>query len=228
MCEYSYPYGPHGTCNVNGPWWCCGRDQDNQLIPCDDCDEPLCGYCVDRWKCINALGQGLKKAKEVIKKIVNTANFTVNGSRGAFMEFDDTPRDPTITFDDIASVDQFNKIIDDVDCDGGTEIIPALNHSLSKVFNYPNGIRDNTEKVALLITDGRDGNEKELYVEMGEKFKEQDITLMVIAVGRIIEEEKLIELVQSPSYLFKANDWDVLDDRLIKAITAAICDGKKH
>ena len=173
---------------------------------------------------------GIEKAKEVVKKIVNIANFTVNGSHGAFMTFDIEPRGPNVTFDAIASVDQFNEKIDDADCQftGGTEIILALNFSLSNIFNYPNGIRDNTEKVALLITDGRDGNEKELYVEMGEKFKEQDITLMVIAVGRIIEEEKLIELVQSPSYLFKANDWDVLDDRLIKAITAAICDGKKR
>ena len=172
---------------------------------------------------------GIEKAKEVVKKIVNIANFTVNGSHGAFMTFDIIPRGPNVTFDDIASVDQFNEKIDDADCQdtGGTEIILALNFSLSNIFNYPNGIRDNTETVALLITDGEDGNEKELYVEMGEKFKEQDITLLVIAVGNV-NEEKLSKLVQSPSYLFPANDWDVLDDRLIKAITAVICEGNKR
>ena len=77
------------------------------------------------------------------------------------------------------------------------------------MFNYPNGPRDNTEKVALLITDGQDGNNISTYDEMGEKFKEQDITLIVIAVGDV-EEEKLGRLVQSPNYLFPANDWDEL------------------
>ena len=217
--------------NGHGPWWCCDKNENDEYIPCDACGEDLCGPCIGAdivtgGRCTNAIRLGIQKGKEVIKKITNVANFTTNGSHGAFMEFDDYPREPLVKFDDFASVDQFNKKVDGVyeACRGGTDIILALNASLSKIFNYPNGPRDNTEKVALLITDGKDGNPKELYKEMKEEFKKKDITLIVIAVGDI-DEEKLGLLLQSPNYLFPANDWDELDDRLIKAITAVICEG---
>ena len=221
------------------PWGCCKPPGigGNEVVTraCDDCDGELCGKCnrfyIDEYRyreqCANAYrNPGIGKGKEVIKKIANIANFTTNGSHGAFMLFNNTPTEPIITFDDIASVDQFNKKVDEVneDCFGGTNITRALNHSLSKLFDYPNGMRDNTEKVALLITDGSDRNDNDTYDEMGQKFKEQDITLIVIAVGNI-DEGKLRRLVQSPSYVFPANDWDDLDDALIKFITAAICDG---
>ena len=38
---------------------------------------------------------------------------------------------------------------------------------------------------------------------MSEKFKDQDITLIVIAVGDEINEGQLRRLVQSPSYFFR-------------------------
>ena len=211
------------TCYRAGlPWFCCERLGN----PCDDCYGDLCGDCTREY-CANALrNPGIGKGKEVIKKITNIANFTTNGSHGAFMTFDDSIPELIIKFDEIASIDQFNKKVDDVneDCLGGTDIIKALNSSLSKLFDYPNGIRDNVEKVALLITDGRDFHGNDSYDEMGEKFKDQDITLIVIAVGDI-DEGKLRRLVQSPSYFFPANEWDNLDDALIKFITAAICEG---
>ena len=230
MCT---PYYQYGQCDVNGPWWCCGRDQDDQLIPCDDCDEPLCGNCIGNWQCENALeNKGIENGKKVIQKIANIANFTTNGSHGAFMTFDGSPRVPDIRFDDIASVDQFNREVEAVaeNCTGGTDIIQALNASISNIFDYPNGVRDNVEKVALIITDGVDTEPKDndTYDRMGEKFKDQDITLIVIGVGQNINAGQLKRLVQSPSYFFPANNWDQLDDYLIKLISAVICKGNAY
>ena len=219
-------------------WGCCKPPGIGGYEPitrvCDDCNTIDCGDCTSfpkdgvyiRW-CANAYrNPGIRKGKEVVKKIANIANFTTNGSHGAFMTFDGTPSDPIITFDDIASIDQYNKKVDEIDedCFGGTDIIKALNSSLSKLFNYPNGIRNNTEKVAILITDGQDNNPNTIYDRLGDEFKKQDITLIVIAVGNV-QLSKLERLVQSPGYLFPAKDWDDLDDKLIKLITAAICDG---
>ena len=219
-------------------WGCCKKPGEDFTPPqftdpasftdraCDYCDGDLCGSCKGAW-CSNAVrNPGIGKGKEVVKKIANIANFTTNGSHGAFMTFDHNPNEPLIRFDDIASVDQFNKKVDEIDedCFGGTDIIEALNSSLSQLFDYPNGIRNNTEKVAILITDGVDQNNETTYDQYGKEFKEQDITLIVIAVGNV-DLSNLERLVQSPGYLFPAKDWDDLDDALIKLITAAICDG---
>ena len=113
-------------------WPCCkppgigGPFEEFERV-CDDCEDgESCGGCdrfcfeengvtyCRRW-CANAYrNPGIGKGKELIKKIVNIANFTTNGSRGAFMTFNENANEPIIKFDDIASVDQYNQKVDEV------------------------------------------------------------------------------------------------------------------
>ena len=186
--------------------------------------------------------KGRKGAIRLLEQIAPVANFSLNGSHGAFVTFIDDPDDQRahIQFNDNVTVDEFieksvdecMKKQDDEDryvcaCRGGTDIIAGLNFSLTNIFNTASGMRKNTSKIAVLITDGRDYNTNDTYKNMGIEYEERDITLLVLGVGTILDERNLKLLVQSPSFFFKANDWDQLDADFVNKIIAVLCKGNE-
>ena len=62
---------------------------------------------------------------------------------------------------------------------------------------------------------------------MGIEYEERDITLLVLGVGTILDERNLKLLVRSPSFFFKANDWDQLDADFVNKIIAVLCKGNE-
>ena len=193
--------------------------------------------------------KGRLGAIKLLKQIADVANFSLNGSHGALATFDGTDSQTAqIQFNMNVTVDEFIKKSvdecldkkDDNDpcrnfykypcaCCGDTDIISGLNYSLKNIFNTTSGMRKETSKVAVLITDGRDSpwvptNNNESYINMGLEYDEQDITLLVLGVGDV-DDTKLKLLVQVPDFYFYASDWDELDAEFIKAIIAVLCGG---
>ena len=87
-------------------------------------------------------------------------------------------------------------------------------------------MRADTEKVAILITDGYDkptcNNTLEDYVNMKQRYIERGIKLLVIGVGSI-DHSRLKRLLQSPEDLFHEETFDDFTERIIKEIGAEIC-----
>ena len=122
---------------------------------------------------------------------------------------------------------------------GGTQIINALNDSLTKMFNNSKGMREDAEKVAVLITDGIDTDSKghdinkkhveynmtsQKYLEMAENFKQRKIKILAIGVGAV-NDEFLKTLVQSPEHFITVKTFDNLVDNLTELIGSIICKG---
>ena len=128
-------------------------------------------------------------------------------------------------------MDSFMEAVDRADeCYLKTDIIYGLDSGLSDIFQFENGMRADTEKVAILITDGQDSldfyinNTVEDYVNMKQRYIERGIKLLVIGVGDI-DESRLVRLLQSPEDLFHEETFDEFTDRIIEEIGAKICEG---
>ena len=183
----------------------------------------------------------IQLAKNVIKKLAHIANFAPNGSHGALSIFswegpwdlDHTFPFPgvIIDFSEQASLDSFEQAVDNVTgCFDKTDIIYGLNMSFTHVFQLKNGMREDTEKVAILITDGYDnpkmGNTIDDYNDMKQKYSEQGIKIIIITVGKSNEdnEKKLLRLVH-PEDLFREEKFDDFTGKLLEKIGEKICKG---
>ena len=194
---------------------------------------------------------GQEGAIRLLREIARVANFSPNGSHGALSTFAGTNESfaylkfngEGLIYDvdgDIKgvfnqTVDTFNKVVIDKCLENdlcactrgtGTDIISGLNYSLANIFNIASGMRKDTSKVAVLITDGQDYQSNEIYKNMGLEYGERDITLLVLGVGAV-DATRLKLLVQSPSFYFPASDWEELDAVFIDAIIAVLCEGNK-
>ena len=97
------------------------------------------------------------------------------------------------------------------------------------MFQTNSGMRQDAVQVAVLITDGIDfgrtvENPLSSYEATGYIFNERKIRLLVVGVGDV-DQEKLLKLVQSPEYFFKAEKFDELLDNVTEIIGALICEG---
>ena len=191
------------------------------------------------------------KGKDFVNILARIANFTTNGSHGAFMLFSDPEttkkrnealgldsRKNLIEFSEKFDTNKFTKVVNDTIqgiiedntlCkDGLTQIHMALVDSLSNMFQKSKGMREYAEQVAVLITDGEETGDDDPtlqnYIETAERFKQRKIKVLAIGVGNV-NDEFLNILVQSPQHFFKVDTFDNLVDNLTDMIGAIICKG---
>merc|ERR1712018_711416 len=100
---------------------------------------------------------------------------------------------------------------------GGTNIIAALNRGLDSMFTYGTGMRFKSEKIAVLITDGQDGNSISSYRTVAAKYRQRDIKLLVVGVGSV-DRNKLKELVADQKDFFVATNFNELLKTFVKGV----------
>ena len=111
---------------------------------------------------------------------------------------------------------------------GGTNIITALNKGLNDMFQARNGMRPESEKIAVLITDGRDSNSISRYQQVAEQYRQRKIKLLVVGVGSV-DRNKLKELVQDQKDFFVATNFNELLKTFVKGVAENVqgaCKGK--
>ena len=111
---------------------------------------------------------------------------------------------------------------------GGTNIITALNMGLNDMFQARNGMRPESEKIAVLITDGRDSNSISRYQQVAEQYRQRKIKLLVVGVGSV-DRNKLKELVQDQKDFFVATNFNELLKTFVKGVAENVqgaCKGK--
>ena len=112
---------------------------------------------------------------------------------------------------------------------GGTNIAGALRLSLDEMFQSKNGMRSDSIKTMILITDGKESDdirEKNVakYPSLREEFKARNIHLVVVGVGKV-DKETLRELVLDDKDFLFAEDFDVLIEKLTSQIVYTVCPG---
>ena len=173
------------------------------------------------------------EARKFISEFIKIANFTQNGSHGALTIFSDKsvfePHEMLqIKFSEQLDVDDYLEAVDRITKTevryGGTDIIYALDVSLSKMFQTNSGMRQDAIQVAVLITDGDDNAPESAYEERAKMFNERKIKVLVVGVGDVAR-EVLSKLVESPEHFFKAEKFEDLLDNVTEIIGALICEG---
>ena len=112
---------------------------------------------------------------------------------------------------------------------GGTNIIGALNKGLAEMFQTRNGMREKSEKIAVLITDGVDFNSISSYRQVAKTYRQRKIKLLVVGVGPV-DRSKLKELVQDQKDFFVAKNFNELLKTFVKGVAESVqgaCKGKK-
>ena len=174
-----------------------------------------------------------KNIGKFTKIIAEAASMNRDVERASVITFDDSSR-LQIRFDTYHNHDAFARAVDNLDLKkvgGGTNIIDALNRGLNEMFLTSNGMRDTSEKIAVLITDGKDKRESinstSMYNEIGKKYQERNIKLLIVGVGNV-DREKLKELVKEKRDFFVAENFDQLLATVVTRIAEnvqGVCEG---
>ena len=151
------------------------------------------------------------KELKFTKEVAKLAKITKDGSRAAVISFASTPK-LKIKFTDHEDYASFSNAVDRLPFTaGGTNIIKALQDGLDEMFVPRIGQQVDNIRLAFLITDGKDGNEKQKYIDMKKNYEKHHIALFVIAVGnsKDVDEDKLKLLDRN---FLQVSDFDKLEE----------------
>lgn len=152
-----------------------------------------------------------KKELKFTQEVAKLAEITKDGSRAGVISFASTPV-LKIKFTDYDNYASFSNAVGRLPyTKGGTNIIKALQDGLDEMFVPRIGQQVDNIRLAFLITDGKDGNDKQKYIDMKKKYEKHHIALFVIAVGskQNVDEDKLKVLDQN---FLQVSDFDKLKE----------------
>ena len=168
------------------------------------------------------------KELKFTKEVAKLAEIQKDGSRAAVISFNGHPT-LKIRFTDHHDFASFSDAVDHLPFKrGGTNIIKALQDGLDEMFVPTTGSLSDNIRLAFLITDGKDSNSMQKYIDMKKKYKQHDILLYVIAVGKAknLAEDKLKVLDEN---LLHVTDFNKLEEIFHTRVGKNICKGKyKH
>ena len=164
------------------------------------------------------------KELKFTKKVAKLADID-SGSRAAVISFASHPK-LKIRFTDHHDYASFSNAVDHLPFkNGGTNIIRALQDGLDEMFVPTTGSLSDNIRLAFLITDGKDQNSMQKYVDMKKDYKKHDIMLYVIAVGKAknLAEDKLKVLDEN---FLHVTDFSKLEEIFHTRVGKNICKGK--
>ena len=169
------------------------------------------------------------KEEQFTKIIANEVEVGVQGGRASVITFN-SDSSLKIKFSDHLNYKSFERAVDSLhQQSGGTDIIRALNKGLDEMFQTRNGMRQESEKIAVLVTDGSDSNNIHSYRQVAESYRQRKVKLLVVGVGSV-DRNKLKELVQDQKDFFVATNFNELLKTFVKGVAESVqgaCKGKK-
>ena len=166
--------------------------------------------------------------KEFVKKLDRSLRISPTGSHAAVVIFSDDAK-LAVKFNDYPTVHSFELAIDRITrLDGGTRIDKGLSLALDEMFLESNGMRPNSIKTLVLVTDGENRGGSPLWADKFKNLaKARNIRLLVIAAGRA-NTENLIKLVDREEDLKHINDVSELQgSAFFKGVEETLCNGEK-
>ena len=105
---------------------------------------------------------------------------------------------------------------------GGTSITWGLKIALSQLFQASAGMRTNSYKEVVLITDGRDWGRTD-YDSIARQYRSRGIKIIIIGVGSV-DQRNLRKLVANSKDFYIANNFQQLDS-FAENVGKTICNG---
>lgn len=107
--------------------------------------------------------------------------------------------------------------------------LDVLKYMRRTSFNNRNGSRERAKKFAVLIVDDEVSDVGKAYKEAGRLREKKDVELIVIGVGKKVEQSTLKGLTADPNgqRVFHVENYDELE-RLTHRIRNSICPGRLH
>ena len=105
---------------------------------------------------------------------------------------------------------------------GGTSITWGLKIALSQLFQASAGMRTNSYKEVVLITDGRDWGSTD-YDSIARQYRSRGIKIIIIGVGSV-DQRNLRKLVANSKDFYIANNFQQLDS-FAENVGKTICNG---
>ena len=156
-----------------------------------------------------SIGSNWADEKSFVMDLVRKIDLFPNGAHAAVTTFS-TTASLVINFQDHTTTDDFEAALETLPSPGGyTEIGIALDVALNEMFQEVNGMRLDSPKVAVLITDG-DSNSEVDYPRFRKLFRGAHIKLLVVGIGNV-NKNGLLELVETPDDLLLVTDFAALD-----------------
>ena len=192
---------------------------------CADIDHDV-GFVLDNSGSI--LGEHWEMEKEFVKRLDRSLRISPTGSHAAVVLFADEAK-LAIKFNDYPTVHSFEVALDRITrMGGGTRIDKGLSLAFDEMFQESNGMRPNSIKTLVLLTDGENAPD---YPLMADEFKNlakaRNIRLLVIATGSA-NIGNLIELVDREEDLIRITDVSELQESaFFKGVEETLCNGEK-
>ena len=147
--------------------------------------------------------------KRFVMDLVRKLDLFPNGAHAAVTTFSSTASLVT-NFQDHTTNDDFESALESLPSpSGGTEIGIALDVALNEMFQEVNGMRLDSPKAAVLITDGVSRSTVD-YAGFRNLFRGAHIKLLVVGIGDSLDDD-LVELVETPDDLLLVTDFAALD-----------------
>ena len=192
----------------------------------NDCPKYDVGFILDESGSLDHFE--FEKEKNFVKNVAQLINIKRDEGRAAVITFDDEIR-LDIEFSDNEDYNSFATDVNRLYRRGGyTDIIGALEGGLDEMFQTKNRMRLKSQKLAFLLTDGDSNRGKtadRYYDEMKKKYQDKNIRLFVIGIGNV-NKRKLRKLVYNEDDFIFIDNFDNLDDVLVKSVGQSICKGK--
>ena len=162
---------------------------------------------------------------EFTKIIADTATIEEKGGRASVITFS-TNAHLKIKFNAHTNYNSFSRAVENLkQARSATNIPKALNLGLNSMFKTTNGMREKSEKIAVLITDGQDWprgiSTVQQYKDIAKKYRDRKIKLLVIGVGPV-EKNKLKQLVEDPNDLYIAANFKNLLKTFVKGVAESV------
>ena len=156
-----------------------------------------------------------------VKKLARIINISPSGGRVGVVLFN-TYAYTQIKFNTYNTYDQFANGVDRLPyLGGGTSISWGLKMALSGLFQTSAGMRANSYKEVVLITDGRDSGRD--YDSLARQYRSRNIKIIVVGVGNV-DQHNLMKLVSNSKDFYIANNFQHLDS-FAENIGQTICNG---
>ena len=166
--------------------------------------------------------------KEFVKKLDRSLRISPTGSHAAVVIFSDDAK-LAVKFNDYPTVHSFELAVDRITrLDGGTRIDKGLSLAFDEMFQESNGMRPNSIKTLVLLTDGKNNLDSPLKADRFKNLaKALNIRLLVIAAGSA-NTQNLIKLVDREEDLKHVTDISELQESaFFKGLEETLCNGGK-
>ena len=156
----------------------------------------------------NITDENWNQSKSVAKQIVGLHNFGVDGIHAGVVTSSDYAT-LKIKFSAYSTKSAFETALDQLDSGRNDPwaitigILPVLETAITTMFNPNNGMRTESKKVAILLTDSPDYRPRQgtEYEKLAKRFRQKDIRLIVVGVGEKIWIEDPLRLLVTTCHL---------------------------